>query len=30
MFRVSSSLKTRPMISCVAPLVSVAITISFL
>src|SRR5580704_1660575 len=28
MFRVSSSLKTRPMISCVAPLVSVAISAS--
>src|SRR5580700_2942756 len=30
MFRVSSSLKARPMACCVAPLVSVAITISFL
>src|SRR5208282_6294360 len=30
MFRVSSSLKARPMICCAAPLVSVAIKISFL
>src|SRR5277367_4115909 len=29
MFRVSSSLKTRPMICCVAPLVSVAMNLSF-